>query len=899
MLDWKPEIRARLAGLKLDPSREAEIVEELAQHLEDRYAELRAAGKAADAARLSALEELSDGELLARGLRLVEKKAPNEPAVFGERNRSLLGDLVKDLRYALRMMRKNLGFTTVAVLTLTLGIGAAAAVFGLIHGVLLSPPPYGRPDQLVLISPARLDGKALNQGCLVGQWMEWRGATQSLAGVAAYAWTFSFLVTPDGSESIEGMVVTKDYLKLLGLKPVLGRDFVDSDVGAPGSPLTTIILGYDLWRRKFNSDPNIVGKTVRLSRIDPALVVIGVMPQGVRYLPDPNSSSEPNYDLNSRVDYWLPATPDVSRPKSGSWNLVARLRDGASVTGAQAEIAAIAARQARSDSDLEGITASVRPLGDDLNREGKRLLVPLSGAVVLVFLIACGNVTGLLLARGLQRQGEYAMRSALGAGRGRMFRQVLTESLMLALAGALAGAALAAGIVRLIKAVAGTAVPRLDGVTVGWPVWIFGVSAAVVAAALAGLLPAVRAARRNPYEALKGARSSAGRAVRRLLGGVAVVQTALTLALLVSAALLIRTLNNLARVRPGYETGNVLTMSVTCMKSDQWKEFHRLALERVSALPGVRQAAFVWGLPLTGNKWFGDWEIVGESDSSKLKDRLTLPCRAVTEDYFDLLAIKVKDGRGFRSSDTPEAPIIAVVNEALVSRYFPNLNPIGRKLRVAGTTNTLEIVGVVSNTRTEALSAQAEPEVYFSLWQNTAFSKHLIVHTSSDPAPLIAMVRHALHEIDPTAAVEHFKTMEEIRDESVAPRTFAMRLLVGFSVVASLLALVGIYGVLSLSVGSRLKEIAVRVAVGAQQREILALVLGEGLRLIALGLTLGALVTLSLGRAIRTFLFGVNLTDPLTFGAMALMFAAVALIACYIPAHRASKVDPILALRNE
>jgi predicted permease len=325
-----------------------------------------------------------------------------------------------------------------------------------------------------------------------------------------------------------------------------------------------------------------------------------------------------------------------------------------------------------------------------------------------------------------------------------------------------------------------------------------------------------------------------------------------------------------------------------------------LALDRVSALPGVKHAAFVWGLPLTGNKWTGTMEIVGQLVVDPLKDRLLLPLRSVTPDYFDALGMRLVNGRGFRASDDDKAPSVAVINEALAARYFPALNPIGRQMRFAGDTNrVIEIVGVLGNTRTEDLSQQADPEIYFPFWQSGAFSKHLLVRTAADPRPLAAMVRREIHAIDPTAAVEHIQTMEDIRRDSVASRTFAMRLLVAFSVVASVLALVGIYGVLSLSVGSRTKEIAVRVAIGAQRSEILRLILGDGLRLVGLGLALGAVVALCLGNLLATFLFQVKPTDPVTLVSVAVLFAAVALLACWLPARRATRIDPMEALRDE
>ncbi len=805
---------------------------------------------------------------------------------------------MNEIRFAFRQLLRSPRFAFLAVLTLAIGIGATSAVFGLIQGVLLSPPPYKRPDRIVLVSPQRTDGRPYHGQCTIGQWTEWQTA-RSLDGLALYQWTFNFLVLPEGSKSVEGMVVTKDYFKVLGLKPALGREFMDSEVGSGNSRPSAIILGHDLWQERFQSDPNIIGKTVTISRMPP-LQVVGVMPPGVRFLPDASNASEPNYDVNGQVDFWMAYAPDVTKPKEDAANIVGRLRNGETLGEARTELKTIAERQARSDPDLKGITAEVRSLSDDSNREGRRLLLPLLGAVVLVFLIACGNVAGLLLARGLKRQQEYAVRSALGAGRRRIFQQVLIESLMLAVVGSSLGAWLAVIIVNVFKSIGGHAVPRLDAVAVGWPVFGFGLGAAMVAAAVAGLLPAIRAAWLSPAGASTGTRTSTGRVERTLLRSVIVLQTALTLALLVGGALLIRTVHNLAQVRPGYDTENILAMTVTSVQRDNWGPFHKLALERVAALPGVKHAAFVWGLPLTGNKWNGDMEIVGQAASTKLEDRMHLPLRSVTPDYFEAMGIRIDSGRNFRSSDDDKAPRVAIINEALAARYFPGTDPVGKKMRFVGDTNrTIEVVGIVPDTRTEALSEQAGPEIFFPFWQNGAFSKHLIVRSTGDPRPLITMIRQELHTIEPTASVEHFKTMEDIRRESVAPRTFAMRLMLGFAMVASVLALIGIYGVISLSVGSRTKEIAVRIAIGAPRAEIMRLVLGEGLRLVLFGLVLGSAVTALLGRLLVTFLFGVTPMDPLALLVAALGFTAVALMACWLPAYRATRVDPIQSLRYE
>jgi putative ABC transport system permease protein len=679
--------------------------------------------------------------------------------------------------------------------------------------------------------------------------------------------------------------------------PARGRN---SELGHPNTPPSAIILGYDLWQRKFNGDSSIVGRTIRMSRMPAPLPVVGVMPPGIRFLPDPGASSEPNYDLNAYVDFWFGVAPDESRPANGAGNAVARLRGDATIEAARTEIATLSAGPAQSDPRLQDVSAAVAPVQNVLNRAGRRLLVPLFGSVAIVFLIACANVSGLLLTRGLQRHPEYAMRSALGAGRWRLFRQALTESMVLAIVGAALGAGLAAGIVTLLKAIAGQAVPRADAVHVGWPVFAFGVLTALVAAGIAGLLPAVRASLPDRLQGLKGSRTTAGRGERRLLAGVATVQIVLTVALLAGAALLIRTARNLDRLQPGYDTGQTLAMTVTTMDRERSTEFHQLVLQRMKSVPGVTHAAFAWGVPLTGNKWPGEIELPGQASLSKPADRVNVPLRSITEEYFDVMGMRIAEGRAFRATDGRDAPRVAIVNAALARRYYAGRNVVGAPLAFAGSADKpLQIVGVVADTRTEDLSLPAEPEVYLPFWQSGAFSKHLVIRASGDPAGLASLVRAEIRAIDPTSAVERITTMTEIRRESVAARTFAMRLLVGFAVVATLLAIVGLYGVLSLSVNSRIKEIAVRKAVGAQRHQIVGLVVGEGSKLVTAGLVLGAAAAVLVGRLLQTLLFDVTPADPLALGIAAVAFGVVALAACLLPALRASRVDLMESLRQE
>jgi putative ABC transport system permease protein len=695
------------------------------------------------------------------------------------------------------------------------------------------------------------------------------------------------------------MVVTRDYFAVTGVQPMLGRAFQDSDT-AQGAP-PVVILGYDIWQRKFGGDRNIVGKQIRISRRNIPPTVIGVMPPGIRFMPVPYAAQEPNYNVHATVDFWAPTAPSPARLKDRGWVLVARLRPGVTMAQAQNELAVISARQAQADRDFEGFTPDLRPLTVEMNRDGNRILLPLLGASALVLLIACGNVAALLLVRGLQRQQEYAVRSALGVARIALFRQASAESVLLAFFGGALGVGMAFGIVRLLQAIGGHAIPRLSSVTTGWPVLLFGFASALFAALIAGLYPAVRAARLDPIQALKnaGPKSSAGRGERRLLSAVTLTQTALTLALLVGAGLLIRTMINLANAPTGYSSGRVLTMSVTAVQGDI-PEFHRRALDRVAAVAGVQYAAFGWGVPLTGNNWPGSAEIEGQPAPARPADRTSLPFRSITPDYFKLLGLRIAEGREFRPTDGRDAPPVAIVNQALAAKFFPGSSAVGKKMWLRGRQNPpSEIVGVVTDGRTDDLSKAPTPEVYLSFWQNGAFSKHLLVRTEADPRAMTAAIQRELRAVDSTVAVENVKTLDDIRDDSQAPRRFAMQLLVGFSVVGSILTLVGIYGVLSLSVASRKREIAIRTAVGAEQSDIRNMVVGEGFRLIAAGVVAGIALAVVLSRVLMSFLYEVAPFDPLTLGGVAVLFTAVALLACWAPTRRAAKVNPIDALRYE
>jgi putative ABC transport system permease protein len=816
---------------------------------------------------------------------------------------------------SIRVLRREPGFALHAILILAVGIGATAAVFSLIQGALLESPPYADAGELVVIGTRSTESgpSFTNDAWAPAQWEEWEAAAETLESVAAYAWTFNFLVLEDGSRSQEGMWVSPSYFDTMGVVPEVGRAFVAADAADNSG----IILGYDLWQSVFRGDPAIVGETVRLSRMAPR-TVLGVMPPGLRFLPTPGAASEPNYDLNAKVDFWLPIAllQDASAQLRNQprWNVVARLSDGATPSDAERELAVITARQSETIPAFADVTARVDSLRSVLNASGERILLPLLAAAALVLLISCSNAAALLLVRGLQRQHEYGVRSAIGAGRANLFNQVIGESLSLALIGGAVGVLLAAGIVTLFKSLAGVAIPRLDEVAIGWPIIAFGIGAALLACLLAGLAPAWLAAKLDPVQALRDSdtKSTAAPAQRRVLSGVLVFQMALTMALLVGAGLLTRTMYNLSAVSPGFETRSIVAMTVTAVDGN-WFDFHERALERMAELPGVEGAAFAWGVPLTGNSWPGQFEIEGYTpgDGSGI---VSLPIRAVTAGYFSLLGQAIEEGRDFLSTDrlpppNPAAPStppdprtvtrVAVVNRAFVEEYFGGAGAIGKRLWLPGANRvSADIVGVVSDTRTVDLASAPEPEVYLSLLQQQAFSKHLVVRTTESPSAVSGIIERELKAILPTAAVEYAQTLEQIRDRSLGSRTFAMQLLVGFAIVAVLLTLAGVYSVLSLTVVARRRELAIRAAVGADARGLVALVLRSGLALVAAGIVVGVAVSFALARVLQALLFEVGPADPLTLIAAAVTFAAVALAACVLPAVRAARVDPAEALKG-
>ena len=750
--------------------------------------------------------------------------------------------MLQDIRFAARTLRKRPGFTAIAGVTLALGIGVTTAVFSLVQGVLLTPPPYRDPQHLVLVPSVRIDSRRVErlEATPAIQWMDWQRQATSFDAIAAYGWSFNFLVnSADGSESFEGMVVTPDYFRVVGVQPMLGRAFVVSDTVPPAS---VIILGYDVWQRRFNRDPEILGKTIHLSRLNTPPTVIGVMPPGVRFLPSPTASQEPNYNVNADGRFL-----DARRAKPAAAEAIDVGRRGPPETWRDAGAGSgrardSRARQAQDDHDLdrsyaEGAVAHGRNepgrpphSAAALRRGGARACS--SRAAIRP---RCCSSAGC----SVSRNTPCARRSASDAPR--CFVRCRSK----ALGGLRRRCDWAWPRFRHRERVQGDRRPRdsaprrRDDRLAAAGVRVWGRVVAQRFSRDSSPRCAPRGSTRWTRSRARGPRSSAGRSERRMLRAVTMIQTALTLALLVGAGLLVRTLHNVANVQSGYSLDRVLTMTVTAVQGD-WSDFHHRALERVSRVPGVQQAAFVWGTPLTGNDWPGDG---GDRRSSGRQAERPIRAAAALRDARLLCAVWSAD----RLTDGTSAPRTTQGasrgrRQSGVRRpLFPGRAAVGKKLWFGGRDRPGDRDRRRRRRRAHGRSdaGAVAGDLSVRSGRPSAFSKDLVVRTAADPRTVIAAIRRELRAVDPTVAVERVKTLDEIRTDSLASRIFAQQLLVGFSIVGTLLTVVGVYGVLALSVASRRREIAIRAAIGAHRRDIRNLVLGEGFRLVAGGIVVG------------------------------------------------------------
>jgi len=899
MPDWEEEVRRRLARSGLAPTREAEIVEELAQHLDDLYERSLQGGATAEEACRAVLLELTEGDLLAQELRRVERPVRREPVVPGARRRmNMFGDLWQDLRYGLRVLVKNPGFTTVAVVALALGIGANSAIFSVVNAVLLRPLPYKDPDRLVMIWEDDTKGGYPRDTPAAANYIDWRDQNQVFEGMAAMA-DQSFNLTGAGEpERIEGRRVSASLFPLLGVEPQLGRAFSPEEDQPGGSRVA--VMSHGLWQRRFGADPSVIGRPLTLN--GESYTVVGVMPSHFQF---PTRESE----------LWVPiafTSQEAANRGRHYLKVVARLKPGVSVEQAQAEMSTIAARlQQQYPEQNTDLGATVVPLHEQVVGDIKPALLVLLGAVGFVLLVACANVANLLLARAAGRQKEIALRLALGASRLRLLRQFLTESLLLAALGGVVGLLLSVWGVNLLKAFIPENISQAQAVTVDARVLGFTLLVSLLTGLVFGLAPATQASNFNLNETLKeGGRDSAtgrrGHFVRSLL---VILEVVFSLVLLVGAGLLINSFLRLRSVDPGFQTDNLLTMSVVLPQPkypDQARRsaFYTELLSRVEALPGVKAAAVTNWIPLVSQGDSIGFSIDGRPDPGP-GQRPTVVTRVVSPHYFSAMGIQLVQGRQFAEQDRLDSPAVAVISETMARRHWPGEDPLGKRITPGSPTSTdpddwITIVGVAKDVRQFGLDAEPRPQMYLTYVQAGFFApRHLVVRTEVEPLSLAGTVRKTVWEVDKDQPVSNISTMEDVLSESIARQRFSMLLLGIFAAVALVLAAVGIYGVMSYTMAQRTHEIGIRMALGAQRRDVLKLAVGQGLKLVLIGVAVGLALALALTRVMSSLLFGVSATDPATLITISLVLISVALLASYIPARRATKVDPMIALRYE
>ena len=897
MPDWNTEVRRRLKGLRLSPTRESEIVEELAQHLEDLYEQAQQGGASREEAYRAALQELTESDLLAQGLSRVERPVRLEPVVPGTPRRfGMLGDFGHDLRYGVRMLWKNKGFTAVAVIALALGIGANSAIFSVVNTVLLRPLPYREPERLVMVWEDNSKIGYPHDTPAAANYIDWRDQNQVFEGMAATA-DVSFNLTGAGDpERFDGKRVSANFFKLLGVEPQLGRTFLPEE-DVPGAN-KVVVLSHGLWQRRFGSDASLVGKSITLN--GEGYTVVGVMPADFQF-------------KRQDVGMWVPIafTPQQAASRGSHYlEVFARLKPDVSVERAQAEMSTIATRlQQQYPEQNTDLGVSVVSLHEEVVGNIRPALLVLLGAVGLVLLIACANVANLLLARAAVRQKEIALRTALGASRLRLVRQFLTESVLLAALGGVIGLLLSVWGVTLLKTFIPENISQVKSIAVDARVLGFTVLVTLLTGLVFGLAPALQASRFNLNETLKegGRDAAAARGGNRIRGLLVVAEVAVSLVLLVGAGLLINSFMRLRSVDPGFRTDKLLTMSVV-LPEQKYPDHARRAgfytdmIRRVEALPGVRSAGVTNWIPLVMQ---GDSiGVTIEGQPAPTGKPHIIVTRVVSPHYFGTMGIRLLEGRVFEEGrDRVDSPCVVVVGESVARKYWPGESALGKRLspgRPESEADWCQVVGMVKDVRQMELAAEPKPQMYFTYEQADLFApRHLVVSTEGDPLALAGTVRKTVWEVDRDQPVSNVNTMEGVLSESIARQRFSTLLLGVFAGVALVLAAVGIYGVMSYSMAQRTREIGIRMALGAQKRDVLKLAVGQGLRLVVIGVGIGLIGAFALTRVMSSLLFGVSATDPATLVTISLVLVLVALLASYIPAHRAAKVDPLIALRYE
>jgi putative ABC transport system permease protein len=877
---WLGHLYRRVRALIRSESIHDEIDEEMRFHVEMRAEENVQRG-------MSPAEARREAERRFGGLMRMKERG------YEVRGGRWLESCWRDCRYGARSLRKSPGFTLVAVLTLALGIGATTAIFSVMNAVLLRPLPYPDADRLVYVGQQYRGGLGASGEPKFLFWREQSRSFEALACYSGFGGAGGNLAGGSEAEYVRGLRVSEDFFRALGVYPALGRAFTREEDTTGGGRV--VILSDGLWRRSFGGDAGLIGKTVTLNG-QPATVV-GVMP--------------PDFRLDSGAELFVPMRAREGANVDPNAQVVGRLKPGVSLGQARAELKEVAERYraAFPEHMMEGESVGVKPYQDMFTEGVAGYLWIVFGAVTFLLLIACANVANLQLARAASRRREIAMRMALGAAAGRIVRQLLTEGLLLALAGGAAGLLLALWVTRALTALTPAGLlPQIAEVGVDWRVLAFTLAASVVTGLLFGTAPAWQARRVDVNASLKENTGKGAAARGRLRGALVVAEVALSLVLLVGAGLLVRTFTNLLAVTPGFDPRNVLTFQVD-LKGERYDTaaeaaaFYRDALGRIESLPGVEAAAVTNKLPL-------DWQFNMPVFFPEQPDRAqSVQVRLVSADYLRAMRIDVRRGRAFADGDDGSGMPVAVVNEAFARRFYEGRDALARQLTVGRVDEPVrQVVGVVGDSKQQGLDRPAPPMVFVPVRQasdklsaavRTFTATNFVVRTTVEPASLIPAVKQQVAALDPTLPLSHVSTMEEVTARSVASQRFNMLLLGSFATLGVLLAAVGIYGVMSYSVAQSTREIGIRMALGAQPGRVLRLVAWRGMTLTFIGMAGGVAASLALTRLMSGLLYGVAATDPVTFAVTALLFAAVALVACYIPARRATRVDPLVALRYD
>jgi putative ABC transport system permease protein len=801
--------------------------------------------------------------------------------------------LIKDLRSAARMMVKQPLFTAVAVVALALGIGANTAIFTVVNAVLLRPLPYDDPDHLVWLWDTQ--PQLATAPASLPDFIDWKDQNQSFEYLAAFQSGNMFTDEGNGAQDTRVGLVTPDLFSLFRVKPLLGRTFTEEET-QPGR-FRVAVLSQSMWQRRFGSDPNVLGQSLDLSGA--AYTIIGVIPAG--------------FGFPNEAQLWRPLPIDPMRLDRGPHYLrvIGRLKPGVTLAESQAEMSAIGARLSEQYPEKiarHGIKLQL--LSDVVVGDVRPALFVILGAVGFVLLIACANVANLLLARAGSRQREMAIRTALGAGRSRIIRQLLTESVSLAAAGGAAGLLVAVWGVDSLVSLAPDALPRIHEIGIDARVAAFTMLVSLLTGVVFGLAPALQLSKPDLSDGLKeSGRTTAGVQRNRLRSALIVSEIALSLVLLVGAGLMIKSFAKLNSVNPGFNPDKLLTMGVTLLRNKYPEDsnvaaFYSQLLERVATAPGVKSAGAISELPLSGSNTSDYFTIEGRPAVPKEEQPLT-ECRTVTPHYFESMEIPLLAGRDFADTDTKETPNVVVINQAFARRHFTAEDPIGHRIKLQGQFRDPPlIVGVVGNVHDFGLDEEPTPEAYFAYQQNPLNETYyrsmtIVARTKTEPTALAGSLRAELLSLDKTLPVQALKPMTGYLRDSLSRRRFNMILLSVFAAVALLLAAVGIYGVISYAVAQRTHEIGIRVAIGAKAQDILRLVLGQAMLLTLLGVAVGVAAALALTRLMESLLFGVSATDTATFAVISVILTGVALGACCVPARRAMKVDPMVALRYE